>query len=126
MHLADYLITKHSIFLLEIKQRTPHALLMLKRLLFLVITKTTDKSQTSTDESQTSLNDYRRVTDESQTTTDESQTTVDEYQKTTVESQMTVDESQTTKDESQTNTVEPQTITGNMNYRAVFLAVNMI
>ena len=25
MHLADYLITKHSMFLLEIKQRTPHA-----------------------------------------------------------------------------------------------------
>ena len=24
-HLADYLITKHSMFLLEIKQRTPHA-----------------------------------------------------------------------------------------------------
>ena len=75
----------------------------------MVITKTTDELQTS----------HRRVTDESQTTTDETQTTIDESQKTT-------DESQTAKDESQTNVVEPQTITGNMNYRSVFSAVNMV
>ena len=47
-------------------------------------------------------------------------------QTTTGESQMTTDESQTTADKSQTNTVEPQTITGNTNYRGLFLAINMV
>ena len=31
--MADYLISRHSVFLSEIKQRTPYALLMLQTLL---------------------------------------------------------------------------------------------
>ena len=31
MQLDDYIITKHSIFIFEMKQRTPHALLILKQ-----------------------------------------------------------------------------------------------
>ena len=48
--------------------------------LHLIITKTTDKSQTSTDESQTSTDESQTSTDESQTSTDESQTAPDESQ----------------------------------------------
>ena len=86
--------------------KTSQVKLFLKKIILLrsqrVITKTTDKSQTS---HRRVTDDYRRVTDESQTTTDESQTT---------------------KDESQTNTVELQTIKDNTNYRGVFSTVNMV
>ena len=108
-----------------------------------VITKTTDESQTSTADYRRVKDELQTTTDGPQTTTDESQTTIDESQKTTDKSQTAADESQTTKDESQANAVEPQTIrawnyntncslyyssmiTGNINYRDVFSAVNMV
>ena len=80
-----------------------------------VITKTTDESQTSTDESQTS---HRRVTDKSQTSHRESQTS---HRRVTDESQTTTNKSQTTKDKSQTNTVESQTIASNTTTEVYFI-----